>query len=471
MAAASGVYKKRFPNAAGEIRFFGCDRRPSNDIPAGLNSALLANLDFFCYSRRHKFDVILMNPPYVRHHTLGKGQKRKYSRLNKAADAIALPSTADLWAYFLVKTIQHLRPLGSVGAILPWSFLQADYSRELRKWLATIFGQISVLALGGEYFENAKERIVLAWLKNYGQQCNKIQMAASKHVKEEVRFSDLTPRQWGAERVAFPTEDDVDGLLAEYIGSYSFTRFGECADVKIGVVTGADKYFILENDRIANLQVQLTDSIPILTSSKGLNGMFLSGNSHSKKLLLLTKENRSRYKQYIEEGKNLKYHKRSHSLRRKPWYTVSIGRTPDAFFPYRMNRLPYLFLNSGKLQCTNSIHRIYFKELTELEIKSIQISLLSAIGQLSLERESKTYGKGMLKTEPRSLRNSIVYSKGGENIEEIYSAIHSFLQASDKRSAVILATEWLNRTAGIPKELAELTERALIQLQTLRLDR
>jgi adenine-specific DNA methylase len=470
--AASSVYKKLFPSGDGGISFFGCDKLRTDDGLITLGNTRLRKIDFFRYPEKYKFDVILMNPPYVRHHTLRKGQKRKHdSLLHKLATNIRLPSTADLWAYFLVKAVQHLTPHGSVGAILPWSFLQADYSRELRKWLASMFGQISILALGGKYFENAKERVILAWMKDYGGACDTIQMAVTKKIEEETIFSDLTLSQWQAERVVFPTEDDIDCILEKYVNTYSFVRFGECADVKIGVVTGADKYFILENDRIVDLQVEPTDVIPILTTSKELNGMFLNGNSHSKNLLLLTKENRRSYRQYIEEGKNLKYHKRSHSLRRRPWYAVRAGRTPDAFFPYRMSRLPYLVLNDAKLQCTNSIHRIYFKKLTELEIKSIQISLVSAIGQLSLERESKIYGKGILKTEPRSLRNSIVYLKGGGNIEKAYSTIHSALVAGDNEGAMVFATEWLNRTAGIPKVLATATERALKELQSRRLNR
>ena len=44
-----------------------------------------------------------------------------------------------------------------------------------------------------------------------------------------------------------------------------------------------------------------------------------------------------------------------------------------------------------------------------VEIKWKKIRLLSVVGQLSLESFSKTYGRGMLKIEPNTLKKSLVY--------------------------------------------------------------
>lgn len=236
-------------------------------------------------------------------------------------------------------------------------------------------------------------------------------------------------------------------------------------------MTGADDFFII-SDTVANeIKASEGDSISIHTTSREFRGLFNNGIEQLKKLLLLSEKNSENYHEYIEIGEGKRYHLRSHSLRRNPWYAVNIGETPDAFFPYRMSQLPYLIRNYGKAQCTNSIHRIYFKNLSETEIKWTQISLMSVSGQLSLERESKTYGRGMLKIEPKSLKNSIVYKRNSSSINRVSSAVNKLLLLGDKVSAMNLSTDFINEKLGIPKELSEAALSALLELQTRRLDR
>jgi hypothetical protein len=71
---------------------------------------------------------------------------------------------------------------GSIGAIFPWAFLQADYAQPVRKLLAEKFESIEYSALSGKYFEDAQERVVLVWLKNYGNPCNSINFFAGKEI-------------------------------------------------------------------------------------------------------------------------------------------------------------------------------------------------------------------------------------------------------------------------------------------------
>ena len=181
--------------------------------------------------------------------------------------------------------------------------------------------------------------------------------------------------------------------------------------------------------------------------------------------------NYENFKSYIRKGEEKQYHLRAHSLRRKPWYSVNVGETPDAFFPYRMSKLPYLIRNNRRTQCTNSIHRIYFKNLSESEIKWIQISLMSVVGQLSLESFSKTYGRGMLKIEPKSLKKSLVYKDDSSEINSIYFLISEQLSWGNKFQAMKMATEFIDNKLSISEGLSKSAEQALLELQNHRLSR
>ena len=85
-----------------------------------------------------------MNPPYVRHHTLTYTKIQKYSKTTNSI--CKLKKTSDLWAYFLAKALGHIKEGGSIGAILPWSFLQADYARDIRKLLSNKFKHIKIVS-------------------------------------------------------------------------------------------------------------------------------------------------------------------------------------------------------------------------------------------------------------------------------------------------------------------------------------
>ena len=111
---------------------------------------------------------------------------------------------------------------------------------------------------------------------------------------------------------------------------------------------------------------------------------------------------------YLNSGRKKGVHLTSHSLRRVRWYKVDMGEVPDAFFHYRVSSIPFLSLNTGRLQCTNSVHRVYFRNGDVNIRRWSQISLLSKIGQLSIEASAKVYGNGILKIEPASLKQSLI---------------------------------------------------------------
>lgn len=469
LLSAEKIFNATKGRTNGNLKLFGCDIHPVNGLLEHLPISNLLALDFFEYPMTNKFDVILMNPPYIRHHLIGRTKIEKYQKL--ISNICHLDSKSDLWTYFLVKSIAHLKKGGGVGAILPWSFLQADYSRNIRIWLSEIFGKITVLALGAEYFNNAKERVVLVWLKDYGKPCQSVKIDFSKRINDNIKYENIVVDQWVSDKVVFHRNDDSESIISSYVHDFGFSTFDNWADVKIGVVTGADYYFILSDTSAREIGASKKHLIRIYTNSKGFRGFYNNGLTPPNELLVLNKANAHKYDEYIKKGEEKGYHLRSHSLRRNPWYSVTIGETPDAFFPYRISNLPYLIRNDGKAQSTNSVHRIYFKNLSETETKWIQVSLLSVPGQLSIERESKTYGRGMLKIEPKSLKNSIVYKAETKKIERVYNAVNKLLLKKDKVGAMNLATNFINKELGVPQNLSRTAMSALLELQTRRLDR
>jgi adenine-specific DNA-methyltransferase len=466
LLAAEQIFNEKGYSPSYAIELYGCDKIPQNGFLKHLQGHHLLKLDFFKYPLDKKFDVILMNPPYVRHHIMSD---RRRMECKKIVDEIhGLKSTSDLWAYFLIKAVNHLNQGGNLGVILPWSFLQAEYARDIRKWLAERFENIQVLALGSHYFDNAQERTMLVWLKGFGQPVRSIKISFSQHLPEGLRYRDLKRDSWESEEVLYSAAHDIDAIVRQYIEEYDFRRFEEFADIRIGVVTGADIFFILDVDAAREGGFLHKHLIPIFTSSREFSGLSLNGNKPLKRLLSLNRRQYDHYKNYIRKGIKGKYHLRSHSLRREPWYSVISGQTPDAFFPYRASYIPYLVMNDQDAQCTNSIHRIYFKKLSHEERKWIQISLLSVPGQLSLEAYSKTYGQGILKIEPKALKRAIVSVGDADNVGPVYDKISELISQNNRVQAMEVATEFVNQKLGIATQVSDSACSALIELQERR---
>ncbi len=446
------------------VQLYGCDKAPINGLLQKIPASQLVKENFFRYKQEKKFDLVLMNPPYVRHHFMSESAWSLYQKTTN--EIIQLDSYSDLWVYFLIKSTLHLKKSGSIGAILPWSFLQAEYAQKVRAWLAKNFGQIKVLALGANYFASASERVLLLWAEDYGNDAKKISFGYSYQIDECVNYFSINKTAWEASSVAVSETSDIEMILQSYIDSYGFTRFKNLANVRIGVVTGADSFFIVCKDKSKELNITDECSIPILKSFREFHGLTMNGSSSSNMLLVFHPRNTKNQKNYIRYGRRKGYHQRSHSIRRNPWYYVTPGETPDAFFPYRCSHTPYLMLNNHDVQSTNSIHRIYFSpSITEDQMKWMQISLLSVPGQLSLEAYSRVYGEGVLKIEPRSLGNAIIHAGAGKFPKRFYRQISKALSSNNKEKALEIATKVINDAFGIPSKFSD---DALMVLKELR---
>lgn len=465
LLAAERIFKKK--NNSSNIHLFGCDTKPINGLLKHLPEANLKEVDFFDYPIENKFRTILMNPPYVRHHIQNVKKIDKYR--NSYSELKFLNKSSDLWAYFLVKAVSHLEKKGSIGAILPWAFLQADYAKPIRKWLAENFSEIKTVALSEKYFEQADERVVVIWLKGFGQKCKSLKIASSKKIRSRIAFGEISIDNWSADRVYYSGTNNIEQILSRYKSEFGFTKFSDHADVKIGIVPGAVDYFIMSKQEARQLGFRKSRLIPILTSSDEFADYIQNGKKKLGTLIALRKKDHLLYRGFVRKGVDEDYHLRTHSELRTPWYAVKVGNVPDAFFHYRITKIPYLVPNDFKVQCTNSIHRIYFKGLKKTEKKWIIVSMLCALSQLSIETNSKTYGRGILKIEPKSLKNTLVIKRNDSLINPIYKQVICLLSENKKVEAMKVATTFINKELRVPKEFIELTQNTLIKFQELRL--
>jgi hypothetical protein len=237
-------------------------------------------------------------------------------------------------------------------------------------------------------------------------------------------------------------------------------ELGSIATVKIGVVTGANDFFIRRKETHG-----VFNSVPIFTKVEELQTLEMH-DSPEKELLILDPE-KTPDNSYIQQGLLDWIQKRSHCLRRgETWYKVALEPPPDAFFTYRVSSIPYLSLNPRGFQCTNTLHQIKFnRNITDNKQRWIAVSMLSDISQLSLELNGRHYGNGVLKIEPSALKTALVCIPTRRISARRFNKISAHIYAGRKNEAAAEATAYCKEICGLPEHI---WEQASIALQSIR---
>ncbi len=100
------------------------------------------------------FDVVIGNPPYVRPENVDKKERDYYINSNKYDKFFG---RFDLYILFIEKALKLLKQDGYFSFIIPFSFLNQNYSKNLREWILKEFKIIHIVDLSQiKVFESAE---------------------------------------------------------------------------------------------------------------------------------------------------------------------------------------------------------------------------------------------------------------------------------------------------------------------------
>nr|WP_320050207.1 hypothetical protein [uncultured Desulfuromonas sp.] len=416
--------------------------------------------NFFDYSLDDQYDLVLTNPPYIQFGRLDKKQRENLHR--QFSKEVLFRGTADLWVYFLIKSVSHLRFGGTLAAIIPWSFLEAEFSHDIRKWMASYFRDIRVLVLRDKHFGTTEKRVLLVWLGNYGLPAENIEVGFSDDIGDDHFYQSLSNDEW-LRPCLITTVGIQHADIIKHAMEGGWFELRSVASVKIGVVTGANSFFIR-----ARSEHDIVSSVPIFTKVRELQALEI--HDPPEKELLILDNRRAPDDVYIQEGLNANIQKRSHCVRRgEQWFRLTLESAPDCFFTYRVSSIPYLTLNPEGFQCTNTLHEVRFTQELSLNKKRwIALSILSDISQLSLELKGRHYGNGVLKIEPSALKEVLVFLPPKRISERRFNRISALLDSGQKEEASLEATAYCKEVSSLPDQVWEDAKNALEQIRRRR---
>jgi adenine-specific DNA-methyltransferase len=399
------------------------------------NTPLQLNIADFTEStapqnEKHRANLLICNPPYVRHHHLSIDRKKSLKQLGIAATGTQLSGLAGLYCYFLLAAHQWMSSDGLACWVIPAEFMDVNYGREIKKYLLDRVTLIRVHRFDADdlQFDNVLVSTSIIWFKNtqpvgdysveftYGRSMNKpislhsVSTKTLEKVSKWNRYSTLSDR---ATRIE------------------SETKLSDLFQIKRGVATGANNFFILTSGQIERLNIPSELLTPILPSPRYLIDAEIFaddlGNPQiDRRLFLLTckqqpEELSINYPDvwnYLKQGVDAGISARYLCSHRSLWY-VQENRDPAIFLCPYMGRnqskdsKPFRFiLNHSKAIAPNVYLMMYPKEYlstlfaTNPELPKYIWQALNSIPIQSLINEGRVYGDGLHKLEPRELAHA-----------------------------------------------------------------
>jgi len=387
----------------------------------GLNGRLRVS-DFFAVSPEQlpSVNANIGNPPYIRY-------QRWSDDLGLVADAceqagVRLDKRASLWAPFLLHSCRFLARGGCLGQVLPGEVLFAQYAKPVVEHLQALFSELLLVVFKQRVFSAAETEVVLLLADGYGEgPAQRVQLV---ECEDAAALGALSSRP----RNPYSADTPLLGLLPVRTRRL-FTRLERhpevcslrnIAQVDIGVVTGANDFFLLTRDQVQDLGVPSGATCSAISRARDVPGANVeaadlerfSSTGRSTELLLLDPETDRDANEplgaYIAGGERQGLHTRTQCRRREPWWSVKVPRlgVPDAFLTYMSDTFPRLVRNKAGVLATNTIHHVAFQDPSSGD--ALVAGFYNSLTLLSAELYGRSYGGGTLKLEPREAESLLV---------------------------------------------------------------
>ncbi len=372
-----------------------------------------------------KFNLLICNPPYVRHHHIGNDDKRRLQLNVKDACGAEISGLAGLYCYFLGLSHPWMTDGGLAGWLIPSEFMDVNYGRSIKRYLLDKVTLLHIHRFDPKesQFRDALVSSAVVWIRHkrprpghgvrftFGGTLAKPELDRVVPLEELRRESKWTryPQQENNTRTDGP-------VLSDFF------------KIKRGLVTGKNSFFILSADEIERRGLPFEAFKPILPSPRYLTNDEIrcdrKGNPLLERRLFLLdppwteveieKEHPALWL-YLEEGKNGGVATHYICRHRAPWYRQE-NRPPAPFVctylgrgDQKTGRTFRFLLNNSKATAANVYLMLYPQEpmanmmQTRPELKRQIWQFLNTISPQVLLRESRVYGGGLHKLEPKEL--------------------------------------------------------------------
>lgn len=387
------------------------------------------------------FNLVIANPPYVRHHHLsGEDKERLKTRLLQSL-RLGMSGLAGLYCYFMLLCHDWMEEQGLAIWLIPSEFMDVNYGSTVRRYLTenvTLLHLHRFCPTDAQFTDALVSSAVVVFRKSLPppEHSARFSFGGSIETPDFEALVSLRTLQQSQKWTQFPANPEVvrtDDL-----------KLGDIFSIKRGLATGSNGFFILTEAEAENWQIPQQFLRPILPGPRDLPNSIVeslpNGMPHVSPLLFLldcrASEERisiqwPRFYEYVQQGRKQEIHVAYLTSHRTPWYSQE-NRMPAPFLCTYMGRSrngkhPFRFI-WNRSQAT--AHNVYLMLYPKGPLRDVlrqnperEAQIFEALEKISPEQfisEGRVYGGGLHKVEPKELAKV----PAGVLFEKLDSAIH-----------------------------------------------
>ncbi len=367
------------------------------------------------------FDAVVGNPPFIRYQYLTRQEQDFSERIFKRHH---LPFTkhTNAWVPFVIASLSLLHPGGRMAMVLPAEILHVLHAQALRYFLGQHCKRIIIIDPEEIWFEGTLQGAILL-------------LAEKKHdVKEHTTglgiiqtigkaFLDKNPSDY-FEKTNFVNGKTVEGKWTRALltrkelevfdgiaSTPSVHRFSDIANVDVGLVTGANNFFLVDDDTVKKHGL-VEWSHPMFGRSEHCPGILYDDKQHQENARLGLPSNflwfdvddatelPENVLEYIRFGERENLHTRYKCRIRKPWFKVPSVYSTLIGMLKRAHDIPRLIYNDVEAYTTDTAYRITPHKVSA---KKFVYCFINSLTALSSELEGRHYGGGVLELVPSEI--------------------------------------------------------------------
>ena len=388
----------------------------------------VSNADFTTQSppQSAKYNLLVSNPPYVRHHHMKADYKAVLKMRVLERTGIRISGLAGLYASFLLLCDSWLAPDALSIWLIPSEFMDVNYGEAVRDYLTS---KVQLLRIHRfcpsdvQFSDALVSSAVVVFKKKAPKADEVVQMSfggplLAARDSANVSVSSLRDsKKWSG----FPNRRSKAG------NGHPGVCLGDLFIIKRGLATGSNNFFILAQEEAERVGIPKEFQRPILPGPRHVQVDIVERDSDgfplvSPRLALIDcsmteDEIKRRYPlfwKYLEIGKSTGIHETYLASKRKPWYSQEkrppapfvctyMGRTRNGKKPFRV------IWNKSNATAANVYLLLYPKPALAVALKEAPELTSAVFGHLqSIEAdtfvdEGRVYGGGLHKMEPKEL--------------------------------------------------------------------